>query len=216
MSADYPGLSQFTLLAIAHFLALMSPGPDFAVIISQSVRHGRRLGIITALGIGCGIGVHVAYTLLGIGILLKSHLWLMWTAKLLGAGYLLWLSWHLLRARPATSPIQDTACTMPDTLSAKKAFWRGFLTNATNPKATLFFLAIFTTVVAPSTPLTVQAFYGLWMCITTALWFVLVATLFSRQSIRAWFNCVGHWFDRVMGGVLCLFALRLLLSKVHS
>jgi threonine/homoserine/homoserine lactone efflux protein len=85
----------------------------------------------------------------------------------------------------------------------------GFLTNATNPKATLFFLAVFTTVVSSSTPLGVQAGYGVWMCLVNAAWFVLVSRVFSRPGIRQTFLSVGHRFEQVMGGLMVVLALRL-------
>lgn len=88
----------------------------------------------------------------------------------------------------------------------------GFLTNATNPKATLFFLAIFTTVISASTPLKVQALYGVWMCCVNALWFVIVALFFSSPRVRLLFMRMGHWFERTMGVILILFAGRLILS----
>ncbi|ERO61423.1 hypothetical protein P308_09075 [Pseudomonas piscis] len=60
-------LGEFATLALVHFLAVLAPGPDFAVTIRQSVRFGRLVGTCTALGIGAGISVHVLYTLLGVG-----------------------------------------------------------------------------------------------------------------------------------------------------
>jgi threonine/homoserine/homoserine lactone efflux protein len=93
-----------------------------------------------------------------------------------------------------------------------KAFSTGFLTNATNPKATLFFLAIFTTIISATMPLQIQALYGLWMCFVNALWFVIVALFFSSARVRLLFMRMGHWFERTMGVILILFAGRLILS----
>ena len=83
--------SEFLGIVLIHFLAVISPGPDFAVAIRQSVRHGRRVGIWTALGIGAGISVHVLYTLVGISALLRTTPWAMSAARWAGAAYLLWL-----------------------------------------------------------------------------------------------------------------------------
>ncbi|MDH0355034.1 LysE family transporter [Morganella sp. GD04133] len=88
----------------------------------------------------------------------------------------------------------------------------GFLTNATNPKAMLFFLAMFTTLVSPSTPVTVKLFYGVWMCGVNAAWFMAVSVLFSHQRIRERFLAHSRLFDNVIGTVLLLFAGRLLLT----
>lgn len=224
--------SEFLGIVLIHFLAVISPGPDFAVAIRQSVRHGRRVGIWTALGIGAGISVHVLYTLVGISALLRTTPWAMSVARWAGAAYLLWLGIRFLRSAPprphdvavegpaqgspaggapeAMTP-EGTSVPSPEA-SARRAFWEGFMTNATNPKATLFFLAVFTTVVSPATPLWVQGLYGLWMCVATAAWFVVVALLFSRQAVRQRFLAYGHWFERIMGVLLLAFALKLFLS----
>ncbi|GBU15348.1 lysine transporter LysE [Polaromonas sp.] len=210
-------LAEFIGLATIHFLAVVAPGPDFAVTVSQSVRYGRRIGLITALGIGCGLSVHVAYTLLGMGALLHASHTLALAARLLGSGYLLYLAVKLLRAKPTSPQAGADADAQAPTLaqvppSAWNAFATGFLTNATNPKATLFFLAIFSTLVSSKTPLAVQAFYGLWMCAVNAGWFALVSLLFSDARVRKSFVRVGHWFERLMGIILAAFAIRLLLS----
>ncbi|NWB27394.1 LysE family translocator [Pseudomonas gingeri] len=207
-------LHEFIALATIHFLAVVAPGPDFAVTIRQSVRFGRMVGLFTAIGIGAGISVHVLYTLLGVGALMNSAPWLLNVAKVIGAGYILYLGINLLRSKPQGART-DIAAPQPDNAPRQglpKAFTTGFLTNATNPKATLFFLAIFTTVVSASTPLKIQALYGLWMCSINALWFILVSLLFSSERVRQAFLKMGHWFERSMGVVLILFAGRLMLS----
>ncbi len=208
-----PYLAEFIGLATAHFLAVVAPGPDFAVIVSQSVRHGRRIGLLTALGIGCGISVHLAYTLLGMGALLHASPSLALAARLLGGIYLLYLAFKLLRAKPAPPVLAESADDSPrlGRPSAWKAFASGFLTNATNPKAPLFFLAIFTTLVSSDTPLHIQTLYGIWMCSVNAGWFALVSLLFSHARIRAGFIRIGHWFERLMGLILAAFAARLML-----
>lgn len=204
-------LSEFATLALIHFLAVMVPGPDFAVTVSQSVRFGRKIGVITALGIGTGISVHVVYTLLGVGALMHTTPWLMQAARFIGGGYVLYLGWKLIRAKAAQVE-EPSFSESAAVVGYRKAFSTGFFTNATNPKATIFFLAIFTTIVSPSTPLGIQAFYGAWMCLVNASWFSLVALFFSHAKVRSSFLRLGHWFERVMGLVLILFALRLLID----
>ncbi|MBV4519772.1 LysE family translocator [Pseudomonas sp. SWRI74] len=206
-------LGEFLALAIIHFLAVVAPGPDFAVTIRQSVRFGRWVGICTALGIGAGISVHVLYTVLGVGALMHTTPWLLTVAKVVGGAYILYLGVTLVRSQPKSVLEGDKATEEPiieQTLL--KAFTTGFLTNATNPKATLFFLAIFTTLISATTPLKVQALYGVWMCFVNALWFVIVALFFSSPKVRLLFMRMGHWFERSMGVILILFAGRLMLS----
>ncbi|POA21435.1 lysine transporter LysE [Pseudomonas sp. FW300-N1A1] len=206
-------LGEFLALATIHFLAVVAPGPDFAVTIRQSVRFGRVVGICTALGIGAGISVHVLYTLLGVGALMHTTPWLLTVAKVVGGAYILYLGVSLLRSKPKSTVEGENVVEQSlEQQTLFKAFTTGFLTNATNPKATLFFLAIFTTLISATTPLQVQALYGLWMCFVNALWFVIVALFFSSSRVRVLFMRMGHWFERTMGVILILFAGRLMLS----
>ena len=75
--------NEFLLLAIIHFLAVVAPGPDFAVVVQQSISYGRKIGAITALGIGAGISVHVIYTILGFGLLIQTNAIVFNTVKII-------------------------------------------------------------------------------------------------------------------------------------
>lgn len=204
---------EFMTVALVHLLAVASPGPDFAVVVRESVAQGRRAGSWTALGVGCGIFVHVAYSLLGIGLIVSQSIVLFNLFKWLAAAYLVYLGWRALRARPMSLEVID-GTNAPVARSAWRAFVIGFVTNGLNPKATLFFLSLFTVVISPDTPLLVQAGYGLYLAGATALWFLLVAWLFSRGRVRAGFARMGHWFDRLTGAVLIGLGARLALSEI--
>ncbi len=204
---------EFMTVALVHLLAVASPGPDFAVVVRESVTQGRRVGSWTALGVGCGIFVHVAYSLLGIGLIVSQSIVLFNLFKWLAAAYLVYLGWRALRARPMNLEAID-GTNAPVARSAWRAFVIGFVTNGLNPKATLFFLSLFTVVISPDTPLLVQAGYGLYLAGATALWFLLVAWLFSRGRVRAGFARMGHWFDRLTGAVLIGLGARLALSEI--
>lgn len=208
-----PYLQEFIMLTLVHLLAVMSPGPDFAIVLRQSISFGRKTAVITSLGIGAGIAVHVLYTLLGIGLLISQSVTLMTSAKIIGAVYITYLGINLLRSRP--SEIKDDTINVDSNKKHQtKAFMTGFMTNVFNPKVTLFFLAIFTTIVSTNTPIWVQSFYGLWIVLTTAAWFSLVSFLFSKQSIRKQFLNHGYWFERVMGVILILFAIKLFFELI--
>lgn len=206
--------SEFSSLALIHLMAVLMPGPDFAITVRQSLRYGIRVGILTALGIGIGLSVHVAYTLVGVSALMKSWPWLMTAAELLGAGYLIFLGGRLLVSRSASiAPLAAEAADLSSSTiqppSWRQALMIGVMTNATNPKATLFFLAIFTTIVSPSTPFMIQLGYGAWMCSINALWFMCVAIFFAQAKVRQYFLKMGHWLERIVGLLLIGFAVRL-------
>lgn len=205
---------EFLLVAGAHLVAVASPGPDFALVLRQSITHGRRTAVWTSIGIGTGILVHVSYSLLGLGLLLKSsELWFN-ALKYAGAVYLAWIGVVALRTKPAAAggggmPIPTA------TPGTHGAFLTGFLVNVLNPKAALFFIALFSVVINPQTPRPVQAFYGGWMSVATMAWFTFVSLVFTRESLRRTFLRTGHWFERVMGVLLLLLAARLALVTLH-
>ena len=205
--------AEFLTVALIHLLAVASPGPDFAVVVRESVAHGRRAGTWTALGVGTGICVHVAYSLLGIGLIVSQSIVLFNALKWLAAAYLFYIGIKALRARPAAPGSLDVSADGAER-TPRGAFVTGFVTNGLNPKATLFFLSLFTVVINPHTPLLVQTGYGVYLAIATGAWFCLVALLFSQQRVRAGFARMGHWFDRLMGAVLVGLGIKLALTSL--
>ncbi|WAJ38515.1 LysE family transporter [Pseudomonas sp. GOM7] len=206
--------TEFLTVALIHLLAVASPGPDFAIVVRESVAHGRRAGVFTALGVGAGILVHVTYSLLGIGLIVSQSIMLFNVLKWLAAAYLLYIGIKALRARPADPAAAELALAGA-ARSGRGAFVTGFVTNGLNPKATLFFLSLFTVVIDPHTPLSIQAGYGLYLALATATWFCLVAWLFSQPRVRAGFARMGHWFDRLMGVVLVGIGVKLAFSEMR-
>ncbi|MCD5979611.1 MULTISPECIES: LysE family transporter [Pseudomonas] len=205
---------EFLTVALIHLLAVASPGPDFAVVVRESVAHGRKAGTYTAMGVGTAIFLHVGYSLLGIGLIVSQSIVLFNALKWAAAAYLLYIGIKALRAKPASAgdaPVNVVA----GERTARGAFTSGFITNGLNPKATLFFLSLFTVVINPHTPMWVQAGYGVYLAVATGLWFCLVARLFSQERVRAGFARMGHWFDRAMGGVLVALGVKLALTESH-
>ncbi len=202
--------SQFLTIAIVHFFAVASPGPDFAVIVRQSIAHGKQTGIWTSIGVGCGILVHVSYSLFGLGVIVSQSIVLFNVLKIMGGMYLVYIGLKTLRARPKSEAMlvadggkESTAQT------AGQAIWTGFLTNGLNPKATLFFLSLFTVVINPETPFLIQAGYGVYMAVATAVWFSGVSLFLGHPLVRQKFFKLGHWFDRITGAVLIALGVKL-------
>ncbi|MDR1496971.1 MAG: LysE family transporter [Puniceicoccales bacterium] len=206
-------LTEFLLVASVHALAVASPGPDFAIVLHQSIHHGRRAALLTSLGIASGIFFHAAYCLFGLGWLLQKHPAITECVKYAGAAYLAWLGTRMLFAKKTNSADADAT---PDNASAKGAFWRGLWVNVLNPKVALFFIALFSTVVDPAAPIGRKAFYGTWMALITATWFSGVSFFFTNNRVRRAFLNFGHWFDRIMGILLIFLALRLAAASLSA
>ena len=196
------------VVAITLF-AVISPGPDFAMVSRNSLLLSRRTGVLTAIGIAAGVCVHVAYTLLGVGLLIQQSLWLFNLIKLAGAAYLIFLGIKMLRAKPVAA--EDSLS--PPALSSLGALRTGFLTNVLNPKTTIFIVSLFMQVVQPQTPLAVQLGYGAFIALAHVLWFGAVALFFSSASVRVRLLAVRHWIDRVFGALLVGFGMLLALTQ---
>ena len=205
---------EFLSVALAHLLAVASPGPDFAIVLKQSINHGRRTAIATSIGIGTGILLHITYSLLGLGLLIHSSVAWFNIVKYAGAAYIAWLGIQALRAKPRNDQ-SATAALQQRPPADHGAFFTGFLTNALNPKATLFFLSLYVILVSPQTPRWIQAGYGVWMVGTTMAWFCFVSVLFTKPEVRRRFLRHGHWIDRVLGVVFLAFAAKLAFASLQ-
>ena len=205
--------AEFFTIVIAHLFAVTSPGPDFAVVMRQSVRCGARSGIWTSLGVGSAILLHVAYCLLGVAFLLSQSPTLFNAMKLLAAVYLFYLGVQSIRASLVQRLIEGET-TLEPALSAVRAFGLGFVTNGLNPKATLFFLALFTVVIDPNTPTTIQMIYGLYLAGATFLWFAFLSLILGIPRVRVFILSMGSWLERAMGAILILISIQLALNGV--
>ncbi|WP_346827822.1 LysE family transporter [Serratia inhibens] len=191
-------------------LAVISPGPDFAMVSRNSLLLSRRAGVLTACGIGAGVVIHVSYTLVGVGVLIQQSLWLFTLLKAIGAAYLIYLGICMLRhAGVAASSRANPAAT-----SDFAALKIGFLTNALNPKTTIFIVSLFMQVVNPQTPLSVQIGYGLFIAVAHILWFAAVALLFSAPGVNARLLRLRKGIDRAFGGLLIAFGALLAVAGI--
>ena len=202
---------EFLTIASVHLLAVASPGPDFAIVLKHSMSFGRRAAIITSIGVGVGILIHVGYSLLGIGIVIKTTPVLFQVLSYFAAMYLLYLGWGAIRS---SAPKHLNSVEFKKTMhiiSDNKAFMVGFLTNGLNPKATLFFLSVFAVVVSPDTPNAIKLGYGLYLAVATGIWFCVLSLFLSSKRVRLYIAKKGYWFDRGMGVVLILLAIKLVM-----
>lgn len=203
-------LELFTVATIT-ILAVVSPGADFAMVSRNSMMMSRRAGILTAAGISLGVLVHVAYSLLGVGLVISRSVLLFNLIKYLGAAYLIYLGISMIRAKAAPGGIAPQPV-----LSDAGALRIGFLTNATNPKTTLFVVSLFTQVINPGTPLAVQLGYGAFMSAAHFVWFALVACAFSSVPAQRAIGSARHHIERGIGCVLVTLGLTLALASLNQ
>ncbi len=200
--------------------AMVSPGPDFLIVLRNALEHGRRAGIYTAVGIATGLAVHMAYCIAGIALVISRSIMLFNIIKWVGAAYLVYVGWQALRSRGmdidamkrriGTGGAPDMAM-----LSSRKAYGMGFFTNIFNPKATLFFLALWTQVIGPSSmPVAHQAILACGVIMMGASWFSLVTLVMTMPAVRAQYARASKWVDRVTGGLFIALGLKLAVARL--
>ncbi|MDP5239001.1 LysE family transporter [Uliginosibacterium sp. 31-16] len=183
------------LVMSIHAVALISPGPDFAVVTRLSIVAGRRTGLWAAAGVAAAIGVYVLICALGLSLVLAALPGLSQLLSVVGALYLGWLGIQCLRSR-GQMPEAQTG------LAGRRAFVTGFLTNLLNPKAMLYFGSILSQVLTPDLGRADTALLWGLLVSESLLWFGLVACLFSSRPVLDWLRGRLLWFERIIGLVL--------------
>ncbi|AIR98205.1 LysE family translocator [Streptomyces glaucescens] len=204
-------MTEMLAVATITVLAVIAPGADFAMIVRNSYLHGRRTGLLGALGVAAGVLVHVTYTMLGVGLLIASSAFLFTVVKLAGAAYLVFVGVRTFRARAEVRVDLDAG----SGLTPSAALRAGFLTNVLNPKTTLFVVSTFAQVVGPDTPVHQQAGYGLFMSLAHLLWFAVVAVFFSQDRMRTLMLRAQKVLNKVIGSVLAGLGVSLAFAPSH-
>ena len=187
-------------VALAHLLAVVSPGPDFIMITRNSLIYSRKTGLYSTIGLSLGILVHITYSLVGIGFIISQSIILFNTIRFLGAAYLIYIGYKSLTSKSSKRAVH--AESYKKDISSIAAVKIGFITNVTNPKATLFFLSLFTLVVTPTTPLFIKIVMGAEMSIATFAWFALVAYLTSHHLVKSRLSGIQGFAEKFIGVVL--------------
>lgn len=202
-------LSILLTVAVLHTLAVMSPGPDFIMVVRNAIMSGKKSGIFTALGIAIALLVHIFYSALGIGLIISQSILAFNIIKVFGALYLLFLGWKIWSNKEKT--VEVTA-SKKSKISNWKSFQMGFICNVLNPKAALYFVSLFALVLPPNIDWSLLSFISMEILLITFGWFTLVALFFSISKIQKGFYRFEKLFQKIFGGLLILFGLKVLTS----
>ena len=204
--------SAFPALALAHFVALLSPGPDFFLLVGYAVRYRMRGSAGLCVGIAFGNGLYILLAIIGWGILRQLPL-LFTIIELLGAIYLLWIGSLLIRSRPQTLTGADARSTCP---GFGKQLLLGLGSSLLNPKNALFYLALMTALLGPSVTLLQQTMSGIWMTSVVLFWDLLIVMFIGLPQIQRWLTRGILWVERIAGGVLIIFGCAIALRFLQS
>lgn len=201
-----------TVISIT-ILTIVTPGPDFVIVARNSLSHSRRSGVFTAIGVSVAVWIHILYTLAGIGLFLSKSIIFFSIVKLLGAGYLIYLGVCCLKSNSSLDESKYKVETRP--VTDAKSFKMGFINNALNPKATLFFLSLFTQLVSSTTPLFIQIAYGAIVSFFCFGWFSLVAVFLNKSPVKRIFSKWMKYIEKLMGTVLLCFGIKVAFSTAN-
>ena len=208
-------------LASIHFIALMSPGPDFALVVQNATRHGRQTGLYIALGLSCGILLHSLLSLTGISYLVHQQPTLFAIIQLAGGSYLLYLGYGALKATWYTIQHHDDdtdSVHSTDLILTNKreAFSKGFATNILNPKALVFFISLMSSLVPADMSLSGKGFALLILFGLSLFWFSLLAWMLSTKALQKKLHEATVYIDGLCGAVFTIIGVSILWQSASS
>lgn len=197
-------LEQIGVIVGVTFLVMVSPGPDMLIVLRNTLIGGRSAGRRTSLGVLTGNLVHIGYCIVGIGWLISQSILAFSVLKYAGAAYLIYLG--VASFRSDASRLDPRL--LPTARSRRAWFVQGLFNNLLNPKGTLFYLGVFTTVITPETGAADTLVLVVCMlAVSAAFWLVFVQTL-DRPVVRASIERSERFVSRTFGVLLVFLGMR--------
>ncbi|QXN63323.1 LysE family translocator [Serratia fonticola] len=191
-------------------LGMLSPGPDFFLVIKNAARYPRLAAMMTAFGVICGVATHMSYCVAGLAVVITTTPWLFNVLKYAGAVYLIWVGIQALLSRGGS---KMSVSSLPQQhVSLKSAFVQGYLCNLLNPKATLFFLAVFTQVLQINSGLGEKLWYAGIIFGLSAVWWPVLVFLIQSGPVRRGLEKTQKVVDKLLGGMLIALGIKVALS----
>ncbi|NIZ04251.1 LysE family translocator [Pseudoalteromonas sp. HF66] len=212
---DISLISIFISVAAAHFLALLSPGPDFVLVVKSALKGNQKNAIGVALGIATANAVYITLCLIGVGAILSTSIGLMVTLKVIGGLFLMYIAYHALKAPKNAYANFSTSTKTAREFSLScfcKEFVTGFLSGILNPKNLLFYLSLFTVALTPEVSISFKVLLGVWMTLVVFFWDVAIIYMLSKTTIRQKFIRAAFYIDKVTGIVLGAIGFNILKS----
>jgi RhtB (resistance to homoserine/threonine) family protein len=198
----------FYALLIITLVTIITPGPDFVVVVRNTVGVSRRAGFLTASGVSSAIWVHIFYSIVTVRFVATQSELIFEIIQLLGATYLFWLGWKSLSSTEESLEIETD-------IMRGTAFWKqGFINNLLNPKATLFFISVFSQVIDPNTPLYLQIGYGLVITIICLSWFCFISLMLTVNKMKPYVNKIVRPVEKVAGIIFITYASMLFYKSI--
>jgi threonine/homoserine/homoserine lactone efflux protein len=203
-------LQDFLLLAFAHFLALISPGVDFFIIINSTLKNGKIFGIMTAFGISIANLAYILLALFGITII-KENIYIFNSLKVLGSLYLFFISYYLIQSKKRD--LFNKHIKYENGNKLFNSFIKGFISAILNPKNFIFYFTMFSITIEKSTPFSIQIIYALWMFFAVLIWDIFIVYVINLEKIKKVFNSYINLIEKIsalfLSFVACMIIYKL-------
>ncbi|MCU8034467.1 LysE family translocator [Shewanella oncorhynchi] len=225
-------LSLLLTLAVIHAVALISPGPDFAIMVKIATQQSRSTAVSAAVGISIAILAHTILSLTGVSLLIKSSHTLYLLVQIVGASYLAWMGFGALRAGLAilakrkmsarvhagtnddavisagdVEGVASVAGGLGGAMSRRQGFLTGLYTNLLNPKALVFFLTLFSALITPSVTTSTKIASAILLLSLSLAWFGFLAVMLSKAQVQLKLQRLTPVIDAVIGVIFMSVAL---------
>lgn len=190
-------------------IAAITPGPNFFITVHTAVGETRRLSFFTVLGIVSGTLVWAISGYLGVTVVFKLAPILYYSLKLIGGMYLIYMGIALLLRKKKNHISSQTN----KSHSAFSCFRLGLFTNLLNPKTAAFITSLFAATIPVNASPKLGILCIILICSISALWYSLVATIFSFDLAKRAYEKYQKYIERVAGGIFIIFGIKLATSK---
>lgn len=202
----------FPILAISHFVALLSPGPDFFLLTGYAIRYRIAGSIGIVAGIATGNALYILLAVIGWSELREMpNLFI--AIELAGAAYLFWIGTRLCRSQPDGMELNAVTVKCP---SFPQQYLLGLASSLLNPKNALFYLVLMTTLLGPDITVLQQSICGVWMVMVVFIWNLLVVSSIGLPTIQYHLKRRIYLFERVAGIILIGFSGAILWQFIRA
>lgn len=205
-------LSMILSLAAVHLAAVITPGANFLLVSTHALNYTRRVGVFTAWGVTTSTLCFVTVGFLGFAVIIARSALAFNVMKVVGAAYFVYMGVGLLRSALRTT--RPTASAVTQAITERRAYSAGVATGLANPASALYFLSLFTTFIAPETPLNLKLLMALMLIAMSATWYMLVVLFFSHTQVQRVYGRLRPIINAVFGVLWLGLAVRLLRAEL--
>ena len=199
----------FAKITIVCLLGAMSPGPSMVVVINNAIYKNRINGILTAIGHGFGIGIYAFFAVLGIGLIIKTNLFLFNTIKILSIFFLFYLGFQAIFSNPKMN-FEKNAIKF-----GVKSFLEGFAISILNPKILIWFLAIYSQFMSASNDYILNISLILIASSVDALWYILLVKLVTAKGVLEKLKSNLQLIQKLIGYIFITISIFLIIGLIR-